>query len=190
MLVRTGMYHFEVSRTALYRVRYVLARTSTYHLLMPCTRCTGFQMLWLASCRDDDDAAMADRGPLTWEPARLSTDSVEFDSSCLGAEVEVHNRWTVTYQDNTTHIKGEGDLKGTITQCRYRLLEAECLSPVEYLRVCESILENQSSISVRASSKWLPMRRNTKTSCRSDHASSGTVFEWRWMQIVYQHLFH
>ncbi len=44
MLLRTGMYHFEVSRTALYRVRYVLARTSTYHLVWPCTRCTGFQM--------------------------------------------------------------------------------------------------------------------------------------------------
>ena len=36
---------FEVSRTALYRVRYVLARTSTYHLVLPCTRCTGFQMV-------------------------------------------------------------------------------------------------------------------------------------------------
>ncbi len=28
------MYHFEVSRTALYRVRYELARTSTYHLVL------------------------------------------------------------------------------------------------------------------------------------------------------------
>ena len=46
MLVRTGMYRFEVSRTALYRVRYVLARTSTYHLVLPCTRCTGFQMFF------------------------------------------------------------------------------------------------------------------------------------------------
>ncbi len=44
MSVRTGMYHFEVSRIALYRVRYVLARTSTYHLVLPFTRCTGFQM--------------------------------------------------------------------------------------------------------------------------------------------------
>ncbi len=33
------MYHFEASRTALYRVRRVLARTSTYHLVLP-----GFQM--------------------------------------------------------------------------------------------------------------------------------------------------
>ncbi len=44
MLVRTGMYHFEGSRTALYRVRYVLAHTGTFHLVLPCTRCTGFQM--------------------------------------------------------------------------------------------------------------------------------------------------
>jgi hypothetical protein len=38
------MYHFEVSCTTMYRVRYVLVRTSTYHLVLPCTRCTGFQM--------------------------------------------------------------------------------------------------------------------------------------------------
>ncbi len=44
MSVRTGMYHFEVSRTAMYRVRYVLVRTSTYSHVLPCTRCTGFQM--------------------------------------------------------------------------------------------------------------------------------------------------
>ncbi len=44
MSVRTGMYHFEVSRTAMYRVRYVLAHTGTYRHVLPCTRCTGFQM--------------------------------------------------------------------------------------------------------------------------------------------------
>ena len=44
MLVRTGMYHFDVSRTALYPLRYVPARTSTYHLVLPRTRGTGFQM--------------------------------------------------------------------------------------------------------------------------------------------------
>ncbi len=41
---RTGMYHFEVSHTAMYRVSYVLVRTSTYRHVLPCTRCTGFQM--------------------------------------------------------------------------------------------------------------------------------------------------
>ncbi len=64
------------------------------------------------------------------------------DSTCLGAEVEVHDGWTVTHQDSTIQIKGEGDLRVTVAQGRYRLLETECLSkrvPIEYL--CESILE-------------------------------------------------
>jgi hypothetical protein len=49
----------------------------------------------------DDDAVMVDRGPLTWEPVQLCTDSVQFDSCCidnvkfdscrLGSEVEVHD---------------------------------------------------------------------------------------------------
>ena len=85
---------------------------------------------------------MADGGPLTWEPVRLNTDRVEFDSSCLGAEVEVHDGWTVTHQDSTTQIQSEGGLRVTVVQGRYRLLEAECLSkrvPIEYL--CEGILE-------------------------------------------------
>ncbi len=56
MSVRTGMYHFEVSRTAMYRVRYVLVRTSTYSHVLPCTRCTGFQM-------DDSDQQDSDGLP-------------------------------------------------------------------------------------------------------------------------------
>ncbi len=49
MSARTGMYHFEVSRTALYPLAYVLARTRTYHLVLTYhdTRGhgTGFQMV-------------------------------------------------------------------------------------------------------------------------------------------------
>ncbi len=85
---------------------------------------------------------MTDRGPLTWEPVQLRTDNVEFDPRCIGAEVEVHDGWTVMHQDSTTKIEREDNLTGTITQSRYRLLVAECLSkrvPIEYL--CESILE-------------------------------------------------
>ncbi len=64
MLVHTGMYHFEVSRTALYQVRYVLARNSTYHLVLPCTRCTGFQML---ACQSDRVQGLGwHGGMLTW----------------------------------------------------------------------------------------------------------------------------
>ncbi len=45
-LVCTGMYNFsfQVSCTALYPEEDVLVRTSTYHLVLPCTRGTGFQM--------------------------------------------------------------------------------------------------------------------------------------------------
>ena len=48
-LVCTGMYNFSFSCTALYPEEDVLARTSTYHLVLPCTRPggTGFQMLKL-----------------------------------------------------------------------------------------------------------------------------------------------
>ncbi len=44
MAVHTALYQFVVSFTALYPLVYVLAHTSTYHLVPPCTRGTGFQM--------------------------------------------------------------------------------------------------------------------------------------------------
>ncbi len=47
MSVPTALYQFVVSCTALYPLAYVLAHTSTYHLVPPCTRGTGFQMLRL-----------------------------------------------------------------------------------------------------------------------------------------------
>ncbi len=112
--------------------------------------------LWLipslGSCRDD--AAMADSGLLTWEPVRFCTDHVEFDSSCLGAEVGVHDGGAVTHQDSATQLEGKGNLKGTITQCCYRLLETECLSkrvPIEYL--CERILEMDAHVE-KHESQW------------------------------------
>ena len=42
--VCTGMYNFDISRTASYPEEDVLVRTSTYHLVLPRTRGTGFQM--------------------------------------------------------------------------------------------------------------------------------------------------
>jgi len=42
--VCTGMYNFDISRTASYPEEDVLVCTSTYHLVLPCTRGTGFQM--------------------------------------------------------------------------------------------------------------------------------------------------
>ncbi|MFM9151927.1 MAG: hypothetical protein ACKOPU_06645, partial [Candidatus Planktophila sp.] len=102
-------------------------------------------VLWLApsirSCRNMD-AEMVDRGPLAWVPARLETEKVEFDISCLETTVETHGAWVVMHKDSLTRIEREGQLMGTISQSRYRLLEAECLSrriPIEYL--CDSIPE-------------------------------------------------
>ena len=43
--VCTGMYNFDISRTAMYPEKDVLVCTSTYHLVLPRTRGTGFQML-------------------------------------------------------------------------------------------------------------------------------------------------
>ena len=43
-LVCTGMYNFAFPCTALYPEEDVLVRTSTYHLVLPCTKGTGFQM--------------------------------------------------------------------------------------------------------------------------------------------------
>ncbi len=48
MSVHTALYQFVVSCTALYPLAYVLAHTSTYHLVPPCTRGTGFQMSEIA----------------------------------------------------------------------------------------------------------------------------------------------
>ena len=44
VLVCTGMYNFDISRTASYPEEDVLVCTSTYHLVLPRTRGTGFQM--------------------------------------------------------------------------------------------------------------------------------------------------
>ena len=80
------------------------------------------------------------RGPLAWEPVRLSTDNVFFDTNCLSREVQRHGAWTLSHQDGVTRIEGEGSLVGLLTHCRFRLLQEECLRrqiAIEYL--CESI---------------------------------------------------
>jgi hypothetical protein len=102
-------------------------------------------VLWLAPsirpCRNVE-AEMVDRGPLAWAPVRLETENVEFDTDCLGTAAETHGVWEVIHKDSQTRIEREGRLEGIINQCRYRLLEAECVTrqiPVEYL--CDYILE-------------------------------------------------
>ncbi len=113
-------------------------------------------VLWLAPnmrfCRKED-AEMVDRGPLAWAPVRLETENVEFDTCCLGTTVETQGMWKVIHKDSLTRIEREGRLMGIINQCRYRLLEAECVIrqiPIEYL--CDYIPEG--------SLMW----RNTKAS--------------------------
>ena len=85
--------------------------------------------LWLATSMTSrqDDVAMvpADQGPLTWAPVRLSVSNIEFDDSCLRAEVRMHGPFTATSKDSLTRIERDGGLIGTVTQGRFRLLEAE-----------------------------------------------------------------
>jgi ribonuclease HI len=100
--------------------------------------------LWLATSMTSrqDDVAMvpADQGPLTWAPVRLSVSNIEFDDSCLRAEVRMHGSFTATSKDSLTRIERDGCLIGTVTQGRFRLLAAEYQArgiATEYL--CDSI---------------------------------------------------
>ena len=52
--VRTSLYNFDFSCTALHPEEDVLVRTRTYHLVLPCTRGTGFQMRTRADDRDSE----------------------------------------------------------------------------------------------------------------------------------------
>jgi hypothetical protein len=46
----------------------------------------------MRSCQHDAVAMVpADRGPLTWAPVRLNVDTIEFDTSSLGADVRMHD---------------------------------------------------------------------------------------------------
>jgi hypothetical protein len=84
--------------------------------------------------------AQVDQGPLTWAPVRLSVNNVQLDDSCLDAEVRIHAAYKVTTKDSCTKIEQDGSLIGTVNQCRFRLLEAECHArgiTTQYL--CDSI---------------------------------------------------
>jgi hypothetical protein len=70
----------------------------------------------------------------------LSVNHVQFDDSCLDAEVRIPAAYKVTTKDSCTKIERDGSLIGTVNQCRFRLLEAECQArgiATEYL--CDSI---------------------------------------------------
>jgi ribonuclease HI len=101
--------------------------------------------MWLAtsmrSCRDEDaEMAPADRGPLAWVPVRLSVDNIEFDTSCLGTEVNMHGTFKLMTRDSLTRIERDGSPIGTVNQGRFRLLEAECQARrIATEHLCESI---------------------------------------------------
>ncbi len=67
----------------------------------------------------------ADRYPLTWAQVQLSVHKIEFDNSCLVAEVQIHCSFKATTKDSLIRIKRDGCLIGIVNQGRFRLLEAE-----------------------------------------------------------------
>jgi hypothetical protein len=73
--------------------------------------------LWLTTSMTgrQDDVAMvpADQGQLTLAPVRLSVSNIEFDDSCLGAEVHMHGSFTATSKYSLTRIERDGGLIGT-----------------------------------------------------------------------------
>ena len=86
--------------------------------------------LWLAPSIRDARAEVTrqvDRGPLTWAPVRLNISSnVQFDDSCLDAEVQVCAAYRLISRDRQTKIERDGTLIGIVNQGRFRLLEAAC----------------------------------------------------------------
>ena len=85
--------------------------------------------MWLAASirsRRAADVIMDDRGPLAWVPVRLSTEHVEFDTSSLETEEQVHEVFTFTSKDGLTRVERDKNLIGIIGQGRFRLLANEC----------------------------------------------------------------
>jgi hypothetical protein len=62
--------------------------------------------LWSMTGRQDDVAmVLAAQGPLTWAPVLFSVSNIEFDDSCLGAEVLMHGTFKATTKDSLTRIQ-------------------------------------------------------------------------------------
>ena len=99
--------------------------------------------LWLATSIRDSRAEVkqqVDRGPLSWAPVRLSVSNVQFDDSCLDAEVQVCAAYRLVTRDSCTKIERDGSLIGIVNQGRFRLLEAECQARgIATEHLCDSI---------------------------------------------------
>ena len=73
--------------------------------------------MWLAASirsRRAADVIMDDRGPLAWVPVRLLTEHVEFDTSSLEMEEQVHGAFTFTSKDGMTRVERDKNLMGII----------------------------------------------------------------------------
>ena len=97
--------------------------------------------LWLATSIRDSRAEIkqqVDQGPLTWAPVRLHVSNVQFDESCLDAEVQVCAAYRLVTRDRQTKIERDGSLIGIVNQGRFLLLEAECKAQGhQQVAVCE-----------------------------------------------------
>jgi hypothetical protein len=138
---------------------------------------------WLATSMTgrQDDVAMvpADQGPLTWAPVPLSVSNIEFDDSCLRAEVRMHCSFTAASKDGLTRIERDGGLIGTVTQGRFRLLEAEYKARGP--RNCNGVVGSTCATPSRDGSRML---KNTKSQGASAHINSGTGSGWPWKPTV------
>ncbi len=70
------------------------------------------------------------------------SNNVQFDDSCLEAKVKTYTCYKVTTEDSCTKIELDGSLIGTVSQGRFRLLEAECQTRgIATKDLCNSIPE-------------------------------------------------
>ncbi len=66
------------------------------------------------SSRRDEGVIMADRGPLAWDPVRLSTEhhDVEFDTCSMKTDVQEHGAFEIIIKDGLTRIEDDRNLIG------------------------------------------------------------------------------
>jgi hypothetical protein len=109
--------------------------------------------MWLAtsirSGRQDDVAMVPADGLLTWAPVLLSRDNIDFDTSGLGAEVQMHG----TTKDSLTKMAGTDAFylfHPLLVGRRATLSLAPTGSRATTARLCESRQMSQSVLSCTA----------------------------------------
>jgi len=89
--VCTGMYNFDISRTASYPEEDVLVCTSTYHLVLPRTRGTGFQMSKKRSKSHRDSDTLVSQVQLEVSTSSSSLSSCHHDHRMIYSESSYHD---------------------------------------------------------------------------------------------------